>query len=221
MSPFFEHLEALDMSWTLAINACHTPWWDAFWMFMSAKQVWIPLYVAVAALMIYRLGWKRGIIFILATGLCIGCIDQLSNLFKYGFERLRPCNDQRMLDAGLWVLSTARRTSYSFFSAHAANAMGFAICSLCALRCNCSEGLLTGIGNPNKPGRRLDCSLPQTVGVCLIIWAVLVGASRIFVGRHFLGDVLVGFVMGAAVASVISLLCCRILRRLSQSPQES
>lgn len=207
MIPFFEHLESIDMQWTLAINSVHAPWADSFWMFMSAKAVWIPLYVAVAALMIYRLGWKRGLLFILATALCIGCIDQMSNLFKHGFERLRPCNDQRMLDAGLWVLSPARMKSYSFFSAHAANSIGFAVCASWALNFKVSES--------KKP------VLYKATGIILIVWALLVGVSRIFVGRHFVGDVLVGFLMGALIASLISLLCCRILRRHVQTPQES
>lgn len=210
MTPFFEHLESLDMKWTLAINSVHAPWADSFWMFMSAKAVWIPLYLAIAALIIYRLGWKRGLIFILAAGLCIGCLDQLSNIFKHGFERIRPCNDQRMLDAGLWVLSPARLKSYSFFSAHAANAIGFALCSVFALNCS-----LPGL--PQKAQRKP--ALYKATGSILIVWALLVGVSRIFVGRHFVGDVLVGYAMGALVAAIISLLCCRILRHLFQTPQ--
>jgi undecaprenyl-diphosphatase len=40
----------------------------------------------------------------------------------------------------------------------------------------------------------------------LIVWALLVGFSRVFVGKHFLGDVLVGFVIGALIAYLICLL---------------
>ena len=69
---------------------------------------------------------------------------------------------------------------YGFFSAHAANAMAFAVASAKFL----------------KRG---------TLPLCL--WAVLVGLSRIFVGKHFLGDVLIGFIVGAIFALIIYVLC--------------
>ena len=37
----------------------------------------------------------------------------------------------------------------------------------------------------------------RTWKIVLPIWAILVGISRVFVGKHFLGDVLVGFMVGA------------------------
>lgn len=37
----------------------------------------------------------------------------------------------------------------------------------------------------------------------VIFWALLVGISRVFVGKHFLGDVMVGFFVGTLFAYII------------------
>ena len=80
-------LVQLDRAWTLAINSLHTPFTDSMWVFFSGKTVWIPLYVLVVVLLIWRLGWKKGLVMILTTALCILCVDQFANLIKNAVVR--------------------------------------------------------------------------------------------------------------------------------------
>ena len=193
-------LEQIDKTWTLAINSLHTPFTDRMWMFFSGRTEWIPLYVLVIILLIWRLGWKKGLVMILTTALCILCVDQFANLIKNSVMRLRPGCDPKMLERGLYVLIPSGKNSYGFFSAHAGNAMAFAICTLNALR--------MGRDAKQRPWKGL-CS---AYSVLIVVWAVLVGFSRIFVGKHFLGDVLTGFVVGLIFAEAlcaISRLCFR------------
>ena len=49
----------------------------------------------------------------------------------------------------------------------------------------------------------------------IAIWAFLVGISRVFVGKHFLGDVLVGFVTGILIAVLVLKLSRVVVRWLS------
>ena len=123
-------LEQLDKTWTLTINSLHTPFTDKMWMFFSGRTEWIPLYVLVIALLIWRLGWKKGMVMILTTALCILCVDQFANLIKNSVMRLRPGCDPEMLERGLYVLIPSGAKSYGFFSAHAGNALAFAV-SIC------------------------------------------------------------------------------------------
>ena len=193
-------LEQLDKTWTLAINSLHTPFTDRMWMFFSGRTEWIPLYVLVIALLIWRLGWKKGLVMVLTTALCILCVDQFANLIKNSVMRLRPGCDPEMLERGLYVLIPSGAKSYGFFSAHAGNALAFAVCTLKALR--------MGRDAEQRPWKGL-CS---AYSIFIVIWAVLVGLSRIFVGKHFLGDVLTGFVVGLIFAEIlcaISRLCFR------------
>ena len=171
-----EGLAQIDKQITLAINSIHTPFMDGVWTFFSDKEVWFPLYAAVAVMLFVRMGWKKGAVALIGIILTIVACDQTGNLFKYSFERLRPCHDGWMLENGLRVLED-RWGLYGFFSAHAANAFGFAVSSSMAF------------DGRNGKARR-------AYGIVVIVWASLVGASRIFVGKHFFGDVLVGAAFG-------------------------
>lgn len=178
------------MRWTLAINALHSNLTDQMWILFSNVPIWSVLYVTVIVLMFRRLGWKRALLMTAATALCIVCVDQSCNFVKESVARLRPCNDQRMIDAGLRMLTGAsQRHPYGFFSGHAGNAFAFAVCSLTALRCDIRQkwrGYAAGI----------------------FFWASMVSASRIFVGKHYLGDI----VIGALAGSLLALMVCTIAK---------
>ncbi len=176
-----QYLHHLDQSVTLSINGflCSS-FTDAVWQLFSNKYVWFPMYFLVILYVLHRLGWKKGGIVILSCVLTIFCCDQFANFTKETVARLRPCWDLKMLDGGLRVLEW-KGNLFGFYSAHAANAMGFAVCSSLGLKFD-------------KRLRYRGYSIP------VIIWAVLVGISRVFVGKHFFGDVMVGFIIGAAFA---------------------
>lgn len=196
-------LEAADKSATLALNSVSWPSTDIMWRLLSHVEIWYVLYLLVAILFIRRLGWEKGGISILAIVLTIICADQLSNFTKEFFGRLRPCWDSDMIAGGLRVLEDVGG-QFGFYSAHAANAAGFAVCSYTCFH-------------------KLSRFSYDTYGRLIVIWAFLVGISRVFVGKHFLGDVIVGFAVGTLFgwmfASIISHLWIRNLRRLARNRQ--
>ncbi len=168
----------IDRMATLALNGLHCPASDAFWSTITRTQLWFPMYALIAGLLFWRLGWKRGLVFVVALALMVLSADQLCNLVKGAVCRLRPCNDEFMVANGLHVLKTGR--SFSFFSAHAANSFGFAWASLLAFR--------------------EDCRIKyKGYAAFIFAWAVIVSLSRVFVGMHFVGDILVGAIVGSAI----------------------
>ena len=177
MSSIWQTLEHADKLATLEINSWNSAITDPIWAFISNIPVWIPMYVAIVAYLIYRLGWKKGLIVVGGAILTFAFCDQFSNLIKDATQRLRPLHDAFMLHNGLNVLENGGK--YSFFSAHAANAFGLATSTLIGLRA----------GN----GERF-----KKYATWMYIWATLVAVSRIFVGKHFLGDVIVGTCVGLA-----------------------
>ena len=189
---YFHHL---DQNVTLAINSYHSPWSDAVWQFFSMKEVWIPLYVIVAAGLVWRLGWKRGLLSIIAGALTVLACDQVGNIVKETVQRLRPCWDLNMVEGGLRILEE-KGGMYGFYSAHAANAMGFALCSYYGFR--------------TDTRRKYNVYL-----VLVLLWALLVGMSRVFVGKHFFGDVCVGFVAGILFSWIFSALAVRVAARFN------
>lgn len=169
----------LDRDLTLALNSCNNPVTDAVWQFFSMVKIWYIMYVVIIVFFFIRLGWRRGLIVTLSCILFIVACDQFANVVKHSVCRLRPLEDADMIARGLHVLEE-KGGLYGFFSGHAANALGFAVCS--------------------DMGFRNDKTRNHTVYTVLITaWAVLVGLSRVFVGKHFLGDVLAGFIAGALI----------------------
>lgn len=189
---FWPQVHQLDQQVTLAINSWHSTFTDPIWQFFSDKIVWIPMYVAIIALLIWKLGWKKGLMVIAAAGLTFGFCDQFSNIIKHAVGRIRPLKDEFMLAQGLHILENGG--GYSFFSAHAANAFGLACSTFFGMR-----GCLK-----SRP-----CWL-KAYGIWMFFWAAIVSISRIFVGKHYLGDVLVGTLVGVLAGYFFGWLAARI-----------
>ena len=199
----WQEIHKFDQAITLEINSWDSSLTDPIWQFLSDVPAWIPMYVLIVALLIWKLGWKKGLIVVLAAGLTFGFCDQFSNLIKDAVGRVRPLNDAFMLSNGLNVLEKGS-TSYSFFSAHAANAFGLATCTFTALRHILRR-------------EKSRCHMPgwlKAYGIWMFIWAPLVAISRVFVGKHYLGDVLVGALVGMAAGYAFARLAALLSQKI-------
>ncbi|MCQ2182497.1 MAG: phosphatase PAP2 family protein [Bacteroidales bacterium] len=193
---FLRQMHHIDQDVTLAINSLNCPFTDQIWMFFSAKTVWFPMYLAVAVFFFVRLGWKKAIPAVLACVLTVVACDQCGNLVKDAVERLRPCWDLNVANRGLHLLE-GKGNLYGFYSAHAANAMGFAVCSSICFKQDASR----------KYNRYT---------VAITVWAFLVGMSRVFVGKHFFGDVCAGFLAGIVFGALFAVLARRAMSVLER-----
>lgn len=109
---------------------------------------------------------------IVVVALLIICTDQLSNFFKIGVQRLRPCYDPDL--QGLFrLVKDYCGGKYGYFSGHAVNSFAVAFFFTYLL------------GSKYK-----------ILAVFLMIWASFVAYSRIYVGVHFPLDILTGAVIG-------------------------
>ena len=186
-------LQRLDQEITLLVNSWSTPFTDGFWMMMSDKTVWIPLYVVCVWFIFKRLGWKRALIVLASIGLSFALCDQFSNIVKHAVLRLRPSYSERMLRDGLTLLER-RGGFYGFFSAHAANAFAVATC--------------LSIGFRNDGTHTYNAFWKWA-----LVWATLVAVSRIFVGKHYFGDVLVGALVGTVVGYFIGMMARYLIQK--------
>ena len=186
-------IHEFDQRLTLEINSWDSAITDPIWQFFSDIPVWIPMYVLIVAGLFWRLGWKKGLIMTLAAAATFGFCDQFSNLIKDLVCRVRPLNDAYMLENGLNVLEDASR-SFSFFSAHSANAFGLATSTLI--------------------GFRLDKRLKyKGYAAWMYFWAAMVALSRVFVGKHYLGDIIAGAFIGAAAGFIFASIARRIIKK--------
>ena len=194
-----DRLIGIDQDITLWINSFHSAWTDPFWMFLSDIKIWFPMYVTIMVVMIYRLGWKKGLIVILSCLLTVLLADRISHHIKETVDRLRPYYTTGLLERGLhWPLN--RSSFFGFFSGHASNSFGFAMCSWLGFRLN-------------------DRTRHYTLyGVFIFLWAALVALSRIMMAAHYFGDVLVGMFFGLAVGLFCAALARGVIRMWVERP---
>jgi len=183
-----------DKAATLWINGHYSPLTDQVWFFLSSVKVWFPLYAALAWMFIRRLGWRRGMVAIIALSLSTLVCDQTGNLVKNSVCRLRPCYDSLMIGRGLHILE-GRGNHFGFFSAHAANAFSLACCTLLCFRQDRSHHYVN-------------------YALFAFLWAFLIAASRIFAGKHYLGDVIAGALVGIFFGCLFGYLARKISSRL-------
>jgi len=136
--------------------------------------------------LIWRLGWKKGIAVILTLVLGVVLTDQIANLFKDGFMRLRPCRDPWMIANGVICPDGIIGGLYGFFSGHASNSFGFAIGTWAGLQLN-------------DPKHRYGL-----YGCFIMLWAALMSVSRVMLAAHYLGDILVGSLFGLVLGMVLA-----------------
>lgn len=165
-----EFLNEIDQEWLLYLNGLGNEEWDAFWLLVTNKWTSIPLYLSLLCFCLYLKKWKQTLVILLAVALLILCCDQCANLFKYGFERLRPCHNP-LINNYLRIVTCGGK--YGYFSAHAANSFAVAVFFYFLFR--------------NKI---------RWIGGVLFSWAMLVSYSRLYLGVHYPFDILTGAMIG-------------------------
>lgn len=174
----------IDQQLLLAINGWHAPWADTLMWYISASWTWIPLYLVLAGLLVWRFGWKRAFLMLVVIGCAVGLSDWFSTLLKHNICRLRPTYEPAL--AGM--VHTVRGYTggmYGFPSSHAANTMSVALIFSLLYQ------------HPSPHDRRQTTSKSPWL---LLLWVAANCWSRMYLGVHYPGDILVGLMVGAALA---------------------
>lgn len=173
-----EQLLSLDQRLTLLLNGSHSIYWDTFFMTVTSTVVWLPLVAVLLYVLIRNNATYNVFLVILFIGLSILFADQMaSGICKPYFERFRPTHEPSIMYT-VKVVNGYRGGLYGFFSSHAANTFAVAV----------FVSLLI---------RRLRLS------IVLFIWAIQNTWSRVYLGVHYAGDLLVGVVWGSLVGSLM------------------
>lgn len=200
-----EKIKALDEGFFWWINSHHAPLFDwTLWIF-SQPWSWLIVLLAVYAVVVLRHDRKNWLWILIGIALCFLLADQISNnAIKDGVQRLRPC----YAFENVRMFHTGRGGSYGFVSSHAANA--FAVAMFLSLAYG---GRRKKMGGEKSPTDNSYKSPP--LPYLLIVWAAIVGYSRIYLGKHFPGDVVCGGLLGLGIGATVYFAISRIRRWIS------
>lgn len=158
---------------TLAINSCHSPFYDNFFYIYTQTWTWIPAILLLLVWM-WRKWGVRSLYVVAGIALCILLSDQISSsLLKPLVARLRPTYNPEIADL-IHTVNGYRGGRYGFVSSHAANAATFVTFTALVFR----NRLYT---------------------ILLSLWAFFTAYSRVYLGVHYVGDVLCGALIGVLV----------------------
>ncbi len=166
-----ESLIELDKKLFLFLNSFHHPLLDPVMFYITKTFFWLPLY-AFLIFLVFKKYKQQGWYVLLGAALTIFLADEItSSLMKPFFARLRPSHEPT-LSGLVHLVNDYRGGLYGFASSHAANTFGTALFVWLAFR-----------------------SSYRWMG-WIFLWAGLMTYTRIYLGVHYPGDILVGAAVG-------------------------
>ena len=166
----------LDRELFMFLNSLGSEPYDGFWLFITKQINWIPIFLLIGYLVFKHLGWRHAVMILIIIAFLIALTDQTTNLFKNGFQRLRPGSDP---DLAHLIRAVQTRKSFSFISGHASNSMASAMFLYLVL----------------KPYLKY-------MGF-IFLWPLIFAYSRIYLGLHYPFDILCGYLWGITMAFIM------------------
>jgi len=179
----FEKLESIDQSLVLAINSMHSTFLDSFMWFLSGSYILFFLLPFVFYFLFKVYSSKQLVWILVALLLTIVLTDQLSvHAFKEVFQRYRPSHNL-LLKSKLHFHEYPDGSFYGggkfgFVSSHASNYFGVLTIMYALIR-------------------------PLWVKIILFVISLLIIYSRVYLGVHYVSDVICGALLGFVLAQFV------------------
>jgi len=164
-----EYLVQLDRDLLVYLNGLGSENWDGFFLYITKQLHWWPFFLFLIYLLLNKITPKQFLLLVLVLTLFFIFTDQMTNLVKNTVERFRPVNDPELKDI---IRIVKGSSSWSFFSGHASNSSGSILIIFLILRKYYKYAFL------------------------IFFFPLIFAYTRIYLGLHFPGDILVGYIFG-------------------------
>jgi undecaprenyl-diphosphatase len=178
--------QLLDYERTLfyAINGTHTWWLDYIMSAFSSLWIWFPMIIVPLSFWKKPNEWKSAFVCTALTVICSGIVTSL--IFKPLFHRFRPSNHPDFINHVTVVNNYLANGAYGFISGHSTTSFAFALLSALVIK-------------------------KRWYSLLIFTWATLMAYSRIYLGAHFISDVIPGIIVGLLLGWGLYLLYKKII----------
>jgi len=157
-----------------SLNGSNSIYWDNFFFIFTNPLTWLFFFFCFLWVFSYKKNWKEVVCVIIMVGLLILLCDRISSgFFKPYFHRFRPSHHPDFMNQ-VKIVFNKRGGNYGFISGHATNLFGLATFFTMIFR----NKLFT---------------------FTIFTFAVLIAYSRIYLGLHFISDVVAGAIVGSLI----------------------
>ncbi len=197
MPEIIQALSEIDTNVLLCLNGLHSPFWDSFMSAFTGKIIWGGMYATILYVLFRNFHWKVALCYVVGIALTITFADQMCNsLIRPIVGRLRPSHPESPIAELVHIVNGKRGGGFGFPSCHAANSFGLAL-------------FLIGLFRQ------------RWLSVFITLWAFTNAYTRLYLGLHYPGDLIVGALIGGTGGWVFYRLSHWVARKVSPSGAES
>ncbi|MBQ8059461.1 MAG: phosphatase PAP2 family protein [Prevotella sp.] len=176
-----------------AINGAHNIFLDQLMTLLTGKMVWVPLYLSLLYVVWYNYSWRGVLGVLLMVGVGMLFTDMLnSQVIRPWIGRLRPSNPDNPIAPLVHVVNGRHGNGCGFPSAHSANMWMLTFIIAHWLR-------------------------NYALSFFMAALSLLICYSRVYLGYHYPGDILGGFVWAFMVVYVLRYIHIRCFKFASVS----
>ena len=181
-------IEQLDQTITLALNGSTSLFWDNLMICITNTFSWSLVILMLLYIFFHNNTLRDALIILLTIGLMILVADRLcSGLVKPWVARWRPTQNPEIMYL-VDIVEGYRGGRFGFFSGHACNTF-------------CMATFLSFLFRY------------RAVTFTLYFWSFTTTYTRLYLGVHYIGDVTVGFIVGAIIGIIFYLLYNNLRQR--------
>ncbi len=181
-----DYLIYLDKKLFIFLNNLGSNPFDEIWLLLTNQLNWIPFFLILLFILYKKLGAKKLGIAILIVAALITFTNEITDVIKFSVQRIRPCNDEKLI--GL-IRVVKDSDTFSYFSGHAANSTAAMMFVFLILRKHYKYSYL------------------------LFLYPLIFAYSRIYLGLHFPLDIISGFIFGGFTGIVFSKIYNKIVKK--------